>query len=398
MSRRHPLRPIRAALVVAASLAVLPFTFIEWSDQAPPEPASLPMVGAPLPRSVEAGAVVELELSAASSTGTVDVLVISAAGSTRSTIDILDDRRFLLGPPHTLRAGMITLGLDFGAGPLFETIEVVAGTGGLLVDLNVGPTSIRRSEAAMAVGLLTDSWGNPVADGSPLRATITQGDTESEIVELSTRRGLAVLDITGDADSERFTIAMNAAAVFSPAIDVIVQSGAPLAFDLVRASDDPLLADARSIVELRSSGLIDSNGSVVADGAHVVLNVDGPGGPGSALGEVVDGVVRATLVAPAEPGSLTVTAEVRGRTSPALVLDFAPAALPFPISFEMSSGQRHVVVGPVIGPDGGLLPDGTTVTIGDHTAVLVDGRADAPMPPGGPMPRITVLGVPGEIS
>jgi hypothetical protein len=357
------------------------------------------MVGAPLPRSVEAGAIIEWELSAAGSAGTVDVLVISAAGSTRSTIDILDDRgRFVLGPPHTLRSGTITLGLDFGSGPVFETIEVIAGTRDLLVDLNVGPTTIRRSEPAMAVGLLTDSWGNPVADGSPLRATITQGNGEPEIVELSTGRGLAVLEITGDAGSEQFTIAMNAATVFSPPIDVVVQSDTPLPFELVRASDDPLLADARSIVELRSSDLIDSNGSTVADGAHVVLNVEGPGGPGTALGELVDGVVRATLVAPAEPGSLTVTARVRGRTSPALVLEFAPAALPFPISFEMSSGRRSVVVGPVIGPDGGLLPDGTTVTIGDHTAVLIAGRAEAAMPPGGPMPRITVLGVPGEIS
>jgi len=401
MSRRRTRRLTRVGLVALPFLTVLLFTFDGRSGRVPANPAALPTVSSimPLPRSVEAGSTIDIEFGATNSAGTLDLLVISAAGSTTSTIDIENDGSgFVLGPPHTLRAGTITLGLDFGAGPHFETIEVIPGTRDLLVDLNVGPTAIRRSEAAMAVGLLTDSWGNPVPDGSPLRTTVTQANGESEIVELPTRRGLVVLEVTGDADSERFTIAMDSSTVFSPSVDVIVQPGTPLPFDLVRNSNDPLLADARSLIELRSSDLVDDGGWAITDGTNIVLNVTGPDGPGIAHGEVVDGVLQATLIAPAEPGLLTVTASIRGRTSPALVLDFAPAAVTFPVEFEVTNGRRHVVIGPVIGPDGGLLPDGTPVNIGNRTTVLVDGHAEVSVPPGNPTPTITVLGVPGAFS
>lgn len=399
MSGRR-LSPVTAAqlLIVATSLFLSAWAILGPSDAssvaAPmPDGRSTPS----LPRSIDAGTTLDIEIPAIESGGTLEVLVVSAAGSTVSTIDF-DNRvgTLTLGLPHTVRAGQITLGFMFDGRPVFETIDVLPGTADEL-DINVGPTSIRRSEAVMALGLLTDAWGNPVVDGTVLRTSITEGSSGTRVLELPTQRGLGVVELATD-ESERLTVAMDASPIFSSSVDVSFRAGRPLPFELELATSEPLVADARTTVELRSTLLTDESGSVVADGTHVLVDLAGPHGVASFVGEVIDGIVHARFTAPTRPGVVTATASIEGTTSSPLALDVTPALDSFPVRVEVIDGQRRIVVGPVVEPEGGLLPDGTPVQIDDRSFGLIDGWVTAPLRPGSPIPTVSVLGVDGVIS
>jgi hypothetical protein len=385
-------------IIMATSLFVLAWAFLGPSDAASGNTPTSDGTSTPsLPPSIDAGTTLDIEVPTIESAGTLEVLVVSAAGSTVSTVDIVDGVGTLsVGVPHTARAGQITLGFMFSDRPIFETIEVLPGTAGDL-DINVGPTSIRRSETVMALGLLTDVWGNPVVDGTVLRTSITEGSSGTRVLELPTQRGLGVVELATD-ESERLTVAMDASPIFSSSVDVIVRAGAPLPFDLVLETTEPLVADARTTVELRSTLLTDESGSVVADGTNVVVQLSGPDGDGSIIGEVIDGIVHARFTAPTRPGVVTTSASIEGTTSNPLTLDVTPALDSFPVRLEMIDGQRHVVVGPVVEPEGGLLPNGTPVQIDDRTFGLIDGWVTAPLDPGSPVPTVSVLGVDGVIS
>lgn len=388
-------RKFALLFVSAVAVAVLAYTS-QRLQSGPEAPQTLAQFAGSTDLQIVAGSTAGLPVVSEDQTGTVFALVVSAAGSTIIEADITNGEGTIpLGPPHTIRAGEVTIAIP-GA-DAFD-VTVVPSEAGQQLDINVGPTAIRIDESTRAVGLLTDQWGNPVQNGTPIEMTIADSNGDTLTIDLSTTSGLVVADLFSVSFGDDFSIAMASEQAFTPAVDVHVQANAPLPFDLSLQLDDPLVADARSIITVLSDSLVDDQGHEILDGSNVVVSIDGPAGPSITTGEVVNGRVKADIVAPSRPGTLTLVATVNGSNSSPLTLDFTPAVVPFPVTFDVIDGERWLTIGPVIGPGGGLLPNGTEVVSGDRRLFLVDGRARQQLAAGEPIPTVSVLGINGVIS
>ena len=354
---------------------------------------------------VEAGLTIDLPLESSTEAGLAIVTVVSAAGAELVEIDVSGGRDFLrVGPPHTTRSGVVTVMASDNGAVQTRSINVRPASGLRTMDINVGPTTIDAGGTAMVVGLMTDSWGNPVLDGSEVQLTVTNGNNAQTIVDLRTRIGLAVVDVAdASLDNDRFDLSMSGdtisdASAFSSVVTVRVQPSRPAPFALVVEDDQRLRADGRTRVSVTSTALADASGQPLSDGTHVVLDVEGVNGRSLVIGEVRNGIVHASFVAPDVPGSLSIIATVAERTSPSLDVAFEPAVTSVPVEFRVVDGVRQLAIGPVIGPEGGVLPDGTPVVVGERVVGLVDGRASFELQAGAPIPVVSVLGVVGAVS
>lgn len=189
---------------------------------------------------VAAGSSLDVPIVSDNAAGSVTAIVTSAAGSSAVDIAIRDAAGSLtLGPPHTVRSGVITIAL-----PSAEvlTVQIIADTNDEQLDINLGPTSIRTDESAMAIGLLTDRWGNPVPDGTTVSVIITDA-AGSTTVDVTTRSGLAVLELSGEGRGTQFSVAMSSNQANTAPIGVRVQADRPSPLDLTVESDAAIEAD-----------------------------------------------------------------------------------------------------------------------------------------------------------
>lgn len=190
---------------------------------------------------VAAGSSLDLPIVSDNAAGCVTAIVTSAAGSSAFDISIQDAAGSLtLGPPHTVRSGVITVSLP-SADVL--TVQIIAGTNNEQLDINLGPTSIRTDESAMAIGLLTDRWGNPVPDGTTVSVIITDAAGSITVVDVTTTSGLAVVELSGEGRGTQFSVAMSTDQSNTAAIDVRVQADRPSPFDLTVQPDAAIEAD-----------------------------------------------------------------------------------------------------------------------------------------------------------
>lgn len=346
---------------------------------------------------VQAGLVVELSLTSSDQSAETSATIMSAAGTETVGVQITNGKGSItLGPPHTVRAGVITV---MAGSAEVRSVEVTPASGEQNMDINVGPTTIGPGDRLMAVGLLTDRWGNPVIDGSAVQLTVSRAGEGHQLTDLGTRLGLAVVELSdASLDSDRFQVAMNGNGAFSEAVTIRVQPGTPESFELLRNDPSSPRADGRTRVHISSTRLADVTRQPLADGTHVVLELGSADGRSIITGEVVVGFITASFVAPEQPGDVTIVATVAGRPSAPLTVRFDPAVTSVPVEIGVVNGIRRVMVGPVVGPDGGVVPDGTPVLIGDATIGLVSGHASATIAVGTPIPAVEVLGVAGDIS
>jgi hypothetical protein len=171
---------------------------------------------------------------------------------------------------------------------------------------------------------------------------------------------------------------MTAAGARGPAAPLLEVPGIPEPFDLELLPRAPLDADGTSRVAVRTGVLADAYGNVLLDGTAVTFAV---AGDTRCLieAEVIDGRATAYVPTPAAPGSVVVTATAVGTAGRPLTVAFAPSVGSLPAAAAWSDGTLRVDAGPILGPVGALVPDGTEVTIavddaGMVSALTVDGR------------------------
>ena len=71
---------------------------------------------------------------------------------------------------------------------------------------------------------------------------------------------------------------------------------------------------------------------------------------------------------------------------------FGTAVAALPVDLEPFDDRLEVVVGPVTGPQGGYVPEGTEVVVNGEVAVVRDGRARVTLPAGTISVEVGVLG------
>ena len=163
----------------------------------------------------------------------------------------------------------------------------------------------------------------------------------------------------------RTTVSVTSAGKYGPDATFTEVPGWPAPFAL-SASPTNVPADGRQLVTLRTDVIRDQYGNAMLDGTLVTFVVDmGPGEPRLIPANTIDGVAKAQLQAPSEPGQITVRAEVDAAESHPLQVTFGdgPAINSFPVEARIDAAGQAIDLqaGPMLGALQQFIPDGTMV-------------------------------------
>jgi hypothetical protein len=237
------------------------------------------------------------------------------------------------------------------------------------LDIVVGPRTVVADGAdeTMAVAFATDRFGNPLLDGTQLTMTLVDEFTGMRVVESRIDGGLAAQLIGSRIVAQRVE-------VFASTIDSSVASrrvvfhevpapAADVSLVAVLDREDPLVADGRSRIEVRTVRLADANGNELIDGRLVRMQSVGPDGLGQLTARTIDGAARFELAAPSRPGVVTLIAAVDGLTGSPIELIYAAAVSELPIVVSRDGDFLSVAVGPVRDTAGAVVVDGTVAVV-----------------------------------
>ncbi len=355
--------------------------------------ATVLSIGAP--EEVIAGTSISLTLES-DGAGDVRLDVIDAFATTTLTVAVLDGNTPVftsieIPGAMTRSSGIVSFRAVGALGEQATTSTVVlpaAATDPL--DVLVGPRTIVADGAdeTMAIGFVTDRFGNPILDGSPVELTIVEERGAVTVLDAVMDGGLAARLIGSGTVAQRVELfaSIDDGALASRSVDFaevpgpasIVDVGAPELADRT----DPLVADGRSFVDVVTGEIDDRFGNQLPDGHLVRLQTRGPDGVGQLTARTIDGIARFSVVAPRLPGTVTITAQSDGTSSGAIELDFDPAISEIPVDWEWDDNVLAVSIGPVLDHVGSVVVDGTPASvvvsglgIDPVDVELIDGRA-----------------------
>ncbi len=339
----------------------------------------------------EAGQRVEVDVTALGcDPDTATVTILAGLESERLRVELDGGRGRADVPGHLTRiAGELTV-LAPGAS---ATIALAPGAPVDAVRPWVGPRTIVADgdDVAMAVAAPVDRYGNPVADGTGVTIHRLRQSGKGQ-QSGSTRSGLVWATFTSGTTADRAELWTTIDLDQSERVAIHEIPGPAAAVEIEPLADSIPAADGRSVVGLKTRVLADPNGNVLPDGIGGRFVVTGPGGSQVFPGVVTSGRLRAGWVVPGRPGTFAVTAEVQGRRSPSFPAKLAGAVDRLDASARITAEGVRVEVGPVRHIEGGLVADGTPVTIGGVTTALSAGWAEVVLAAGTGPVDVSVLG------
>ena len=249
----------------------------------------------------------------------------------------------------------------------------------------VGPRSIvaDRGHWTMLVAVPTDRYGNPLTDGFPVTVRAQHPAPDGgeplaalDVQEAKIERLFAWARVYSRTKAGRTFLSVNAGEASSPEREVQEVPGQPVPFRLY-AEPEVAVADGRQTVQISSEQIRDRYGNLLLDGTSVQLLAESSHGSRRMIPAVTqDGRIYASLQSPAAPGTLAVWGLIDGVVSEVLTLRFTPgpAVRPFPVAISQTGGTLFLSAGPLLGPIGQFIPDGTAVrfTLTDPDSVPQD--------------------------
>lgn len=347
------------------------------------------------PQVVEAGETIEIAVKAQGEA--VEVTVVSAHG-----VRVLRTRlaagqgRLLLDGSFANIAGTVTISAPGAGGPVVHNVAIRPGEPSA-VELFVESNTLRSRPTTDVIAVVVDNFGNPVADATTVQLVVTDTIGSARVLEATTRNGIADFSVVVPQSPTRLAIVGTSGQATSNVEFVERLGGEPTGIQLrLGQAEVPLVADGSAVHTITSGLVTDSSGHTVIEGTVVQLILDGPEGPGVISGRIEGGRLRASVMAPLRPGTVTVTPVIGQTRGDSLELVFAAAVQPFSAEVRSLNGGDTLHVGPVLAWHGGLAPDATTVTIDGQSYSLKDGVAVVPLSTGS-RPDISVLGVEGTM-
>lgn len=419
---RHPLRVVVAALIVGIGAVAC---------SAPEEVVTSEVSTLDAPQRIVAGEAIGVVVEASGS-GPIELDVIDAFSTTTLTVEA--DRRDPDGrirfdvPGHLTRAsGVVTFRAVGGVGDDVATSTLIVPAGAVdPLDVVVGPRTVVADGAdeTMAIGFVTDEFGNPLLDGTTVPLTLIGERADTVTVDAVLEGGVAARLIGSGTIAQRVEVyaSVDDARLASRRVDYHEVPGPAAAVDVVLAAgaDERLVADGRTLLDVRTAPLFDQHGNLLIDGRLVRLETDGPDGIGQLTARTIDGIARFDVVAPSRAGSMTLRADVDGVSSSGIVIEYGPAVTALPVDLVTAPDGITVSIGLVRDDRGAVVVDGTnaSITLGSRAAdsdgadgavavlatnevQLIDGRAQVAfdasvleqLEPGTVVVDVTVLGV-----
>ncbi len=274
---------------------------------------------------------------------------------------------FTISGEDTRQAGALTLIASAGAARGQVEVAIRPGPPADPLTPLVGPRSVIADgeHQTMVLAVPFDSYGNPVADGTPVEFRILHPGGQLETHTISTTHLLAWAWVTSSTSAGRAVVTASAEGAHGPDASYTEIPGWPAPFGLLAAADG-VPADGRQLVTLRTEVIRDRFGNPMVDGTLVTLSVDTPDGATRLIpAYTIDGAAEAQLQAPDTPGDVVVRATLYGVESRPLTITFAPgpAVGSFPVGVQVNTreGVLTLTAGPLLGPLGQFVPDGTPV-------------------------------------
>jgi len=384
---RRAVRRSIGALVVSAAVTLgcspdeMPSTTQVRSIAAPSEIVA----GAPIVVVVESDGVGEVRLDVVDAFVTTTLTAIRAHGAAG------DETSFEVPAALTRSSGITTFRAVGAVGDDVMTSTVIipdAPTDPL--DVLVGPRTIVADGAdeTMAIGFVTDRFGNPLLDGFPVQLTLLEELGAIIDLDVVMEGGLAAQVVGSGTIAQRVEVfaSVDGGELSSRRVDYNEVPGPASLFDVrVPFKDDrttAFVADGRTLLSIVTGEIDDRFGNRLPDGHLIRLQTDGPDGIGQLTARTIDGIARFELVAPRLPGVVEVSATADGTSSDTIEIEFVPAVSEIPVESVRNEDVLTVSIGPVLDQVGAVVVDGTPVSVAvsgvgaDAVELeLIDGRA-----------------------
>jgi len=356
-------------LALGATLGVAGYGSAGPTAAGPPRGSAGPLAIA-APEIVQVGRVVTVGIRSESARdGTPVVLIALGSYGPR-----LHRARFTHGRAQvtllaadTRQSGLVTLLAIAGAARGTATLRLVPGPAVEPIVPLVGPRTITADgrDSTLAVVMLADALGNPVAEGTRIRVRALHPDGRLEQRDVSVRHLLAWARIYSGTRAGATTVAAQAGDAHGPTTLLLEAAGWPVPFT-VAARSSGLRAGSDQDAVLQTGIIRDQFGNVVPDGTLVSFAVATPGGGVEAIpAATVDGVATALMPAPPVPGTVTVRASVYGVESGTIRVVVGPGleagTIPVRAMIDRTDAVVRVTAGPLLDALGAYLPDGTPV-------------------------------------
>jgi hypothetical protein len=275
--------------------------------------------------------------------------------------------RFLIPSADTHESGQATLIALAGAarGEAALTLEPDAPIDPITPLVGSRSITADTKHWSMSVVVPFDRFGNPVADGTPVSMRALHPGDQLELKSTKIQNMIGWERIFSRTLAGRTTVSVSSAGKYGPDATFMEVPGWPAPFAL-SASPGNVPADGRQFVTLRTDVIRDKYGNPMLDGTLVTFVANpAEGEPRLIPAYTIDGVAKALLQAPSEPGELTVRAEVYDAESRPLQVVFGdgPALDTFPVEARIDAAGQAIDLkaGPMLGALQQFIPDGTVV-------------------------------------
>ncbi len=360
----------------------------------PPAPASVPHLLLHHPPAISAGERVIVvvtapnlpdgELLTLAASGISGVYPMSAAAAGGQAV-------FSLPPAITRHSGALSLTAAAGLGQAQSTLLINPGppTGLLPARITASSITVGGAEWTMVVAIPRDEWGNPVDDGVPVAVQVQHPTTPTQpaaagrqIIRTKTDHILAWARINSRNIAGQTRLAVSAGQAYSPELTFRQIPAQPRPFSL-QVSPQSLPADGHQLAQITTGPLADVHGNSIMDGTGLTFLVIEPDGRRRNIPAIViDSMAKIDLQAPTRSGLLTVQAMLNNTLSQPLTMTITagPSVATIPLTLARWPEAIILTAGPLVGPLGQLIPDGTPVQFeiaGPRSAVIsLTSRAD----------------------
>lgn len=307
---------------------------------------------------------------------TAQIFILNTNGTTLLERPIhAGQAHFVLDETMTAVAGEVMLLARLANQRTSRTMTIRPGLPVEPVLTLVGPRSITADgdHWTMVTALPNDAFGNAVIPGTDVTirtlhpattlSTGALGAKNLETVTAATGYLLAWARIYSRTKAGRIYIGANAGDAHSPERTILAVPGPPVPFTL-HAEPVQLTADGRQLVTIVTEPLFDEYENLLLDGTAVIFIITGADGTNRRLpSQVIDGKATVQLQAPAHPGTIQIEALVLNTISTPMTLSFDAGIgmAPIVIQFLPTDELLTFTAGPLLGPLGQYIPDGSGV-------------------------------------
>ena len=275
--------------------------------------------------------------------------------------------RILLDETYTKNSGQLSLLAQSGDARGQAQVQLVADAPVEPLTPLVGPRSIIADGEhwSMATGIPFDRFGNPAADGTPVKIRVLHPDNRLEELDVTVQHLVAWARIFSGTQAGRTNITMQAESAYGPEETLLEVAGMPVPFK-VNAAPNNVPADGRQLVTMRTEILRDKFGNTMADGTAVTFFVKTASGQLRLIpAYTLAGAAEAPLQAPTEPGIVEVWGTLYGVESLRTDVTFTPGPavgeIPVQVIPNAADHSLRLKAGPIIGMLKQYVPDGTPV-------------------------------------